>query len=616
MKPRWKFGIIAGIFLAIFSLYPQLKLVYVRGSDWQGNYAYNDIDEVAYAAYVKALADGRPRRNDPYSGRDDTAEHPQPESLFSIQFAAPYTLAIPARALGISTPWMMIVGGAVAAFLTGLAIFWFLSMLAGDSLFAMAGTLAVICGGALAAGEGAVSELFFDGFSYPYFPGFRRYVPALAFPAFFALVGFVWKMLDVATGNENPMPERGNSKFPSHLLVLFASILCFGYTVFSYFYVWTSAIAWLGCVGALWLIARPDGVWHNIKQLAVLAGGCAAFLIPYAYLLSKRSTTMDEVQLLVHTNAPDLTRFPEYVSIAAILLVAGGVALQRINARSKEALFVLSLAMVPLIVFNQQVITGRSLQPIHYQVFIGNYVAGLALVSAIGLLLRDTLIAGKHFVKGALVAASLLSIGWGFVECHYTVRVLDDINLSRDQGMPLGRRLSELARNDPHPHQTVVLHLGIGEADDLPTIAPQAVLWARHQHVFAGVSWQENKERYYQFLYYQGTTRTQLAQSMKDGDFVSMIALFGWGRHTGRLNSEYKPLTFGEIDQEARAYGNFAASFDPRNSPETALSYLVVPDGMNADLRNLDRWYDRNGGEHIGNNTLYSLILRSAPREQ
>ena len=50
MKLRWRFALIAAIFLTVFSLYPQLKLWYVRGGEWQGNYAYNDIDEVAYAA--------------------------------------------------------------------------------------------------------------------------------------------------------------------------------------------------------------------------------------------------------------------------------------------------------------------------------------------------------------------------------------------------------------------------------------------------------------------------------------------------------------------------------------------------------------------------------------
>ena len=67
-KLRWQFGIIAGIFLMVFALYPQLKLWNARGGDWQGHYAYNDIDEVAYAAYLKALIDGRPRKNDPIHG--------------------------------------------------------------------------------------------------------------------------------------------------------------------------------------------------------------------------------------------------------------------------------------------------------------------------------------------------------------------------------------------------------------------------------------------------------------------------------------------------------------------------------------------------------------------
>src|SRR6476620_3996074 len=193
---KWRYGIIAGIILAIFSLYPQGKLIYNRGwSEWNGHYAYNDIDEVAYASYVKELIDGRPRKNDPYTGRDNSAETPQQESLFSIQFAGPYTIALPARLLGIPATWAMTISGAIAAFLTGLAIFWLIGLITGDSLLAMAAALIVICLGALFAGEGAIGEVIGGGFSYPYFPGLRRYIPAMAFPAFFFLVGAVWKGL-------------------------------------------------------------------------------------------------------------------------------------------------------------------------------------------------------------------------------------------------------------------------------------------------------------------------------------------------------------------------------------------------------------------------------------
>src|ERR1051325_5166561 len=138
MKLRWRYGIIAGIFLAIFSLYPQGKLIYNRGwSEWNGAYAYNDIDEVAYASYVKALIDGRPRRNDPYTGRDDEPNNPQPESLFSIQFAAPYVIAIPARIFGVGAPWAMTLAGAFAGFLAAFAAFWLIARITGNSLYAM-----------------------------------------------------------------------------------------------------------------------------------------------------------------------------------------------------------------------------------------------------------------------------------------------------------------------------------------------------------------------------------------------------------------------------------------------------------------------------------------------
>src|SRR5215218_6243142 len=137
LKLRWRFGILAGIVLLICGMYPQLKMWYLRGSDWQGAYAYNDIDEVAYASYLRALIDGRPRKNDPYTGRDDTPETPQPESLFSIQFAAPYSIAIPARIFGISASTAMWISGGFAAFLAGLALFWLIGKVTNDSLLAM-----------------------------------------------------------------------------------------------------------------------------------------------------------------------------------------------------------------------------------------------------------------------------------------------------------------------------------------------------------------------------------------------------------------------------------------------------------------------------------------------
>src|SRR5687768_11328260 len=101
-------------------------------------------------------------------------------------------------------------------------------------------------------------------------------------------------------------------------MIILLTSLAFGYTVFSYFYVWTTAAAWLGSVGLLWLIFRPEGFAKDLKRLAGVGAACLLILIPYAYLLSKRSHTMDDVQMLVRTHAPDLTRPPELISFVVL----------------------------------------------------------------------------------------------------------------------------------------------------------------------------------------------------------------------------------------------------------------------------------------------------------
>lgn len=586
----------AGIVLLICGMYPQLKMWYARGGDWQGHYAYNDIDEVAYASYLRALIDGRPRRNDPYTGRDDTPEKKQEESLFSIQFAAPYAVALPARALGISAPTAMWLAGGITAFLTALACFWLIGRITNDSFYAMTGTLIVLCGGALAAGEGAIGEILGTSYSYPYFPGFRRYIPAVPFAVFFAMCGAVWLLVK-------------SDETRQRIVFCVLGSLCFAFMVFSYFYTWTTAAAWLGCVVLIWLVVRPEGWQRDFKAFVALGGGCVIALIPYAILLSNRSHTMDDVQLLVFTRAPDLLRPPAIICYAVLVMLVLAIVLKAISLKDRATLFAFSFAFVPLVVLNQQIITGRSLQPIHYQVFIGNYVAGLALVVATGLFWRGISQKNPRFSNIVLTVLALAASVWGIVECHYTVRILDDANIERDKGMPVARRLEELGKNETT--RGVTMPFSMLQGDDLPTVAPQSVLWARHQHVFAGVTWQENKERYYQYLYYMNLDENWLANSMKSGDFVSMIALFGWGRHTDRLNSEHNPLTFGEIDEEAARYGQYYRSFSAREASSPALSYLVVPNDWPADFTNLDKWYERGEAEVLGDYTLYRVTLKS-----
>jgi hypothetical protein len=187
--------------------------------------------------------------------------------------------------------------------------------------------------------------------------------------------------------------------------------------------------------------------------------------------------------------------------------------------------------------------------------------------------------------------------------------VLDEANIERDKALPIAKRLSELAQDDPDLHRTTVLSFDWIFADDMPSVAPQNILWARHQHVFAGLSWEESKERYYQQLYYQKLDAADLDYLLKN-DFVTQIALFGWGRHTDRLSVAAKPLTFGEIAEEVEKYRVYSETFSKAQASNPLISFLVVPNDNAFDLSTVQHWYELDQGEVIGGHTLYKAGLK------
>jgi hypothetical protein len=585
--------------MLLLALYPQFNLWRLRGADWNGSYAYNDLDEAAYAAYLNALIQGRPRRNDPYTGRDDKPGEPQPESLFSIQFVPPYALALVARATGLSASWAMILASCIGGIGAALALFWLIAAVTNDERFAATATLVVLCLGTLACAQGAIGYLLHDGAAYPYLPFLRRYVPALPFPIFFVMCALVWRSLTAANMRA----------------ALFAAIgagASFALLVYSYFYLWTSAAAWLCSLALLWLLARPDEYRRDIKAFVVTGSLALVSLAPYFYLLSKRAKTMDDVQLLTASRAPDLFRPPTLIGLAVCLIIAWAIRRGLLKWKERAVLFTISLALVPLLVFNQQVITGRSLQPIHYEVFIVNYIALVAVVLALALLWRGRTRESLKTSNRILVFIALAAFGWGAFEAKITSEPVEEQNVSRDEAILVDKRLAELSRaaqGASTGEVQTVLSTNFIHADSLPTTAPQAVLWARHQHIFAGVTWEENKERLYQLLYYVGADGNWLRQTLHE-NVVIQIALFGWGRLTDRLTVNARPITVDEVEAEVERYSNYVAAFNRERAARPTLSYVVTHAEGEPNLTNLDRWYERDAGEVLGKYKLYRLKLR------
>ena len=347
--------------------------------------------------------------------------------------------------------------------------------------------------------------------------------------------------------------------------------------------------------------------------MAVLGALAFAVLVPYFFMLANRAATTDNVQLLVHTRLPDLFRAPEIWSFFSLTLLCFAIWKRFIAPNDKFVLFTISLALVPLAVFNQQIITGRSLQPIHYQVFIVNYVALAAFLLAVFIVWRGRHEVLTHKAKFVLPVLALIAIGWGAVESYYPIYFLDDVSIARDNAKLVGNRLTELAKTelfDENGSRALTLNLNLLQGDDQPTVAPQGVLWARHLHVFSGSTAEEERERFYQFLYYGAINENELRRQLRKGNIVLVIALFGWGRHTARLTSEFKPLTNTEIEDEVTKFAQYQTNFSFDQASRLKLSYIVADIDTQTDFSNLDRWYERDEGEQIGPYKLYRVKLR------
>jgi hypothetical protein len=599
---EWKFAVWGAVIVTLLSLYPQLLMWGVRGREWNGAYAEFHGDEWVYSAYVQALIDGRPRRNDPYTGRDDSPDRPQPESLFSIQFVPAYLIAVTASLLGISSSTAFIALGFLVPFFSCLAIFWLIANLIQDHRLSAAGSVIVLCFGALAAGTGIIHVLS-SSFQYAFLPFLRRFDPALPFPLFFLFCTFVWKSL--------------NAYRRAAFGWAVAAGLSLDILIFSYFYLWTSALAWFVCLALLWFVAHRAQLQRYAGSFGTILLLVFAALVPYVILLERRSPTMDSGQKLTVSHAPDFFRVPELLGFAVVAVMVWGVVRGRINWRAPESLFAASFALMPLVVFNQQVITGYSLQPFHYKSFIANYVALVGAAVAGVILWRGP--EGKkrpirYRVAGRLV---FVAIWWAAIEVLAPTKVFIRDSQFTDRAAAVCQRLRQLSNTDGvianasgglNP-RALVLATENKLALMLPTFAPLAVLWAPNFD-FLNLEPGESQGRFYEYLYYTGVDGDDLKKELSQPMTVLAVAAFGHERVIPDLSVRPKPITSEEIAAKVADYQAYAASFTRERASQYILSYVIVPVDGEPDLSNLDRWYQRDQGEQVGTHKLYRVQLR------
>ena len=604
--PSWKLCALTCLAMVLLSLIPQLHLWLVRGREWNGAYVSLQGDEPFYSAYINSLIDGRARRNDPYAARDNTPQSPIPESTFSIQFIPAYVLAFLARVFGASASTALIVLLGVAGLLASLSVFWLLNSVVGDSRLAAAGTLFVLCLGGLAGGHGLVGLLLKTDLSIPSLPFLRRYQPAAAFPLFFVFNVLVWQAL------------TSQSKRGARVRAVFAG-LTLAVLVFSYLYLWTAAVAWLSCIGLLWFCFRPSDRRKTLAVLTTIGAITALALLPYVYLVSHRAANLDEQQTLASTHQPDLFRILEILGAVILIGLVAAVRRQKIKWREPRVLFAASLAMLPLVVLNQQLLTGKMMQPYHYEAFVVNYAVLVGAVTTVALL-------WKPMPSRVLVWIAALSFSWGLVEAGLASRLnFVPAAVVDDRIVPVLLRLKELSKQDgtlaglrsEGKAATVVFSPQLVVTVLQPTWTSQATLLDMGGLDFGSVLREERKEFFYMHLYYSKADIGSLREALKGTpddqamNYYARAVIFGHERVVPALSADFKPIQPEEIEQEIRVYQAYAESFSREQALKRPITYAVTLADSNFDFSNIDRWYERDAGERVGSYILYRLKLRS-----
>ncbi len=586
--------------MLLLSLLPQIHLWMVRGKDWHGAYTSLHGDESVYSAYTNALINGRPRRYDPYTGQDKNVG--LPESTFSIQLIPAYAVSYVARLTGASASTAFIVLIGVAGLLASLSVFWLLNAFGGGARLSAVGTLFVLCFGGLAGGQGLFGILAKSSLLVPGFPFLRRYQPAFAFSLFFVFNLLVWQALTI------------KDKRAARIRALLAGVVL-GVLVFCYFYLWTAALAWLFCIGLLWvLFRRPE--WRRVVSVVATIGALAAIALgPYLYLVSHRAANIDEQQSLIPTHRPDLLRIPEILGALILIALALAVRRRKIELNNTHLVFSASLALLPFAVFNQQVITGWVMQPYHYETFILNYAVLVGVVIAVALL-------QKPVSRRLLIGVAILSVVWGAIEMGLPARLtFVPLAINNERMIPVLLRLDELSKVDgtfadsPNKPSPLVFSPYIAVNSWLPTWTSQGTLLDIGGLDLGHVSPAERKEFLYMHLYYSRVDGSALRKPFEGtardvGLKYARAAIFGHERIIPGLNLHFEPIKEEEIEQAIRDYQSYVDSFSREEAAKRPLAYAVLLAEDKFDFTNLDRWYERDAGERVGDYVLYRLRLR------
>ena len=583
------YAIFIVIIVSGLSLYPQVYQYVQRGEQYNGASFFYDYDEVVYASHVQSIIDGKPRNNSVYLGENAPQQF---ETIFSIQFLPVYFTALPARVFGVSSDTAFLFLSVICAVASSWLLFWVFEAVFDDDKYSSIAALFVLIAGPLVAGISFLKGILGFGGSAFYLTFLRRTTPALAFPFLILFLGLVWRGL------------RTHDKLESLRYGVLAG-LCFAVTVFSYFFFWTAILAWILAVVILSFALDRDRLKRQFIYFWIPFGIIAvSFLGIYTRFIFSRHESSDSAQVLESTRQLVLLRPSLLIGLGVLVFAVGLMKAGILEVKNQMTVFIISFSILPVFVFNQQIVTGYSLQPMHYNMYVVNYL----VAAAVGMVVFTCVKFVRFRVSKVTWLITVFGLGvWGVAEVHYAATMRYPYNLVRDEAVSVNKRLAELAK--PNENR-ITYNFDPIQADNQPTLAPFGLIWAEHMFFLSNMSADEHRERYYFFLYFQNRSVDWLQLELARCPNQTCRALIGW-KVNKTLSINPKEVDRGELREFGIEYGRFLERIDYQQVKKLRFSFIVAKRNSRSDFSRIDLWYTRGKPEKHNEFLLYPVSLKS-----
>jgi hypothetical protein len=132
---------------------------------------------------------------------------------------------------------------------------------------------------------------------------------------------------------------------------------------------------------------------------------------------------------------------------------------------------------------------------------------------------------------------------------------------------------------------------------------------------FGSATFQERKV--FAYLYYSGVDARYLTTLLEGKSsnlvlaYYARAALFGHERILPQLSLDQHVVQDFEIQEQVRAYDTYVNTFSQAEAAKHPFAYLIVPVGSGFDFSRIDRWYERESAERVGQFDLYRVRSRN-----